>query len=176
MLGFLHRLMRRSLPSRNSRVSLLRLRAEIELKQAVPNIVLVGMVTFHHDSILLLRRSAKEKFLPGVWSLPAGKVTPGEPLEDAALRELKEEAGVCGSVSRILGAVWFDSNYNGKRVHNLQINFVVEAASEYVQLDTSSDDFVWLPTSRLSNPPVPLDDFTRVTVNSALSGAVPTKR
>jgi len=173
MLDFLRRLTRHSQHSDSGKSSLFSPHGETEPKQAAADVVIVGMVTFHRDSILLLRRSAKEKFLPGVWSLPAGKVAPGEPLEDAALRELKEEAGVYGSIRCILGAVWFDSDYNGKKVRNLQINFAVEAANTDVQLDSSSDDFVWLPISSLSNPPVALDDFTRVAVNSALSDALP---
>lgn len=160
MLGFLSLLTRRSRPSSS-------------VQSAAADIVIVGMVTFYRDSILLLRRSAKERFLPGVWSLPAGKVTPGEPLEDAALRELKEEAGIYGSIRHILGAVWFESDYNGKRVRNLQINFAVDAVNGDVQLDPSSDDFMWLPTSKLSHPPIPLDDFTRVAVGSALGSALP---
>jgi ADP-ribose pyrophosphatase YjhB (NUDIX family) len=174
MLDFLRRSTRRSRRSNRGRSSALRLRIETKPKQAAADVVIVGMVTFYHDSILLLRRSAKEKFLPGVWSLPAGKVAPGERLEDAALRELKEEAGIYGKIRRILGAVWFDSDYNGMRVHNLQINFAVEAISNDVQLDPSSDAFYWLPISRLSDSPVPLDDFTRVAVSSALSDALPT--
>src|SRR5713226_6582349 len=105
MLGFLHRLTRRSQPSKGDESPPFPLRVEAEPKQAAADVVIVGMVTFYSDSVLLLRRSAKEKFLPGVWSLPAGKVACGEPLEDAALRELKEEAGVYGSILCILGTV-----------------------------------------------------------------------
>jgi 8-oxo-dGTP pyrophosphatase MutT (NUDIX family) len=161
MLDFLRLLTRRSQPSNSIQSA------------AAADIVIVGMVTFYRDSILLLRRSAKERFLPGVWSLPAGKAAPGEPLEDAALRELKEEAGIYGSIRYILGAVWFESDYNGRRVRNLQINFAVDAANRDVQLDPSSDAFMWLPTSKLSHPPIPLDDFTRVAVDSALSSPLP---
>lgn len=171
MLAFL-RLSTRPRRSSDSDCSLLPpLQVESESDQLAVNLVLVGMVTFHNGRILLVRRSKKETFLPGVWSLPAGKAVPGEPLEDAALRELKEEAGVYGSVREILGAVWFDSNYHGKRVHNLQVNFAVDAASEDVDLDPSNDKYLWLPVSRMSNPPIPLDDFTRVVMNSAIEGA-----
>jgi 8-oxo-dGTP diphosphatase len=173
MLGFLNRLTRHSQHSKSGKSPPFPLHVETGPKQVAADVVIVGVVTFHRDSVLLLRRSVKEKFLPGVWSLPAGKVTPGEPFEDAALRELKEEAGIYGKVRGILGAVWFDSDYNGKRVHNLQLNFAVEAANMDVRLDPSSDDFVWLPIASLSDPPVPLDDFTLLAVNSALSDALP---
>jgi 8-oxo-dGTP diphosphatase len=173
MLRFLNRLTRHSQHSKSGKSLPFPLHVETGPKQVAADVVIVGVVTLYRDSVLLLRRSAKEKFLPGVWSLPAGKVTPGEPFEDAALRELKEEAGIYGKVRGILGAVWFDSDYNGKRVHNLQLNFAVEAANMDVRLDPSSDDFVWLPIASLSDPPVPLDDFTLLAVNSALSDALP---
>lgn len=172
MLAFLRLLTRRSRHSDSAKSPPFPLHARTVPEQAAADVVIVGMVTFYRDSILLLRRSATEKFLPGAWSLPAGKVAPGEPLEDAALRELREEAGVYGSIRRILGSVWFESNYNGKRVHNLQINFAVEAANRDVQLDSSNDDFVWLPTSKLLDPPIPIDDFTRFAIDSALSSAL----
>jgi 8-oxo-dGTP pyrophosphatase MutT (NUDIX family) len=49
--------------------------------------------------VLLLRRSEKAKFMPGVWVFPGGAVDPGDGESEAgfracALRELGEEAGI----------------------------------------------------------------------------------
>lgn len=44
--------------------------------------------------VLLQKRSATKRFSPNKWSLCAGHVDAGESLEDAALRELKEEVGI----------------------------------------------------------------------------------
>ena len=52
----------------------------------------VGVVCFRDDQVLLIRRGTPPK--QGEWSLPGGRVEPGEPVRDAALRELKEETGV----------------------------------------------------------------------------------
>lgn len=52
----------------------------------------VGVVCFRGDEVLLIRRGTPPK--QGEWSLPGGRVEPGEPVRDAALRELKEETGV----------------------------------------------------------------------------------
>ena len=52
----------------------------------------VGVVCFRADHVLLIRRGTPPK--QGEWSLPGGRVEPGEPVRAAALRELKEETGV----------------------------------------------------------------------------------
>ena len=48
------------------------------------------------DRILMVR------YLDQFWTLPGGGVEPGEEWEDAALRELREEAGLGGVVVREL--------------------------------------------------------------------------
>jgi ADP-ribose pyrophosphatase YjhB (NUDIX family) len=45
------------------------------------------------DGKVLLAQRGKEP-LKGVWSLPGGAVEPGEEIRKAALRELREEAGI----------------------------------------------------------------------------------
>jgi 8-oxo-dGTP diphosphatase len=47
-----------------------------------------------NDKILLLRRSMKTKWNPGLWGLPGGKKEPGETLEACARRELLEETQI----------------------------------------------------------------------------------
>ena len=50
------------------------------------------------------------------WSLPKGKLDPGESWEEAALREVEEEAGVRGRLVRELPAVTYDHKGRPKRV------------------------------------------------------------
>jgi 8-oxo-dGTP diphosphatase len=52
----------------------------------------VGVVCLRDDEVLLIRRGAPP--LKGHWSLPGGRIEWGERAEEAALRELWEEAGV----------------------------------------------------------------------------------
>lgn len=46
------------------------------------------------NQILLQKRSANKRFNPNKWALCAGHVDAGESLENAALREVKEEVGL----------------------------------------------------------------------------------
>ncbi|MFF5264615.1 NUDIX hydrolase [Actinomadura viridis] len=131
--------------------------------------VLVSAATFHEDSILLLRRSLEQKFMPGAWSIPAGKIQPWEKsLEHAALRELAEEGGIDGQVLAPLGVTWFESVYCQHPLYNIQFDFAVRSRSDAVELhDGSNVDYMWLPMGRVEDPPVELDKFTRQVIEKA---------
>jgi 8-oxo-dGTP diphosphatase len=60
----------------------------------------VGVVCLRGDDVLLIRRGAPPR--AGEWSLPGGRIEPGERATEAALRELREETGV---EARIVGLV-----------------------------------------------------------------------
>ena len=60
----------------------------------------VGVVCLRGDEVLLIRRGTPPRL--GEWSLPGGRIEPGEKAIDAALRELREETGV---EARIVGLI-----------------------------------------------------------------------
>lgn len=126
--------------------------------------ILVGAIPLRNgDEVLLLQRSMKEKFMPGAWGLPCGKIDYGEELENAVLRELKEEAGIEGQVNRLLGYSTFFSTKDGMPLHNLQVNFAVSVLGDEVKLDSSNQDFRWMPLSAVEGSD--LDDFTKSTIS-----------
>lgn len=49
---------------------------------------------FSGDKVLVLKRSPSRKLYPNLWECGGGAVRPGENFEEAAIRQMKEEAGV----------------------------------------------------------------------------------
>jgi len=70
--------------------------------------VAVGVVLADEAGrLLLVRRNHEPAY--GRWAFPSGFVDAGEVLEEAALREVREEAGVDAVLDRLLGA-WSSPN------------------------------------------------------------------
>ena len=63
----------------------------------------VGVVCLRGDAVLLIRRGRPPR--QGEWSLPGGRIEPGERAVDAALRELREETGVEAEITSLIDVV-----------------------------------------------------------------------
>lgn len=55
---------------------------------------------FWHGKALIAQRSDQEDFLPGYWELVGGQVEADESMEQACIREVKEESGLAVKVIR----------------------------------------------------------------------------
>ncbi|PZO05195.1 MAG: phosphohydrolase [Alphaproteobacteria bacterium] len=63
----------------------------------------VGVVCLRGDEVLLIRRGTPPRL--GEWSLPGGRIEPGEKAVDAASRELREETGVEAEMQGLIDVV-----------------------------------------------------------------------
>ena len=85
----------------------------------------VGVVCLRGDEVLLIRRGRPPK--QGEWSLPGGRIEPGERTEDAALRELREETGVEARINRLIAVV--DGIFPEAGRHYVLIDFAADWVS-----------------------------------------------
>jgi 8-oxo-dGTP diphosphatase len=61
----------------------------------------VSAAIFRGGEVLLIERG-KSGPLQGFWSLPGGRIEPGEPVREAALREVLEETGIVAELAGVL--------------------------------------------------------------------------
>lgn len=104
------------------------------------------LVLIYRDNEILLGRSSY--FLPGIYSILAGFVEPGETLEHAVKREAKEEVGITIKNLRYCGSQpWpFPSN--------LMLGFVAEYEAGEIKFDSNElEDAQWFPINKLPNLP-----------------------
>lgn len=97
-----------------------------------------GCLVFHEGNCLLLRRSALEDTMQGLWEMPAGKIESdldGSPRENA-IRETLEEAGIALGDVAPLGEHQTDS----KRFYG----FLGVSDTADVELSFEHDAFVWM--------------------------------
>ncbi len=85
-----------------------------------PNMV-VGCLPVWQDQILLCRRAIEPR--KGFWNLPAGYLENGETVEEGALRETREEAGVEADLVRL------HTVYNLPEVNQVYLFFLAELSS-----------------------------------------------
>ena len=102
----------------------------------------VIMLACRGDKALLGRQKI---FPPGMYSALAGFVEPGETIEEAVRREVKEEAGI------EVGAVRYHSTQPWPFPSSLMIGCIAEATSETIEMDGEElEDARWVDRATLA--------------------------
>ena len=117
----------------------------------------VGVVCLRGDSVLLIRRGTPPR--QGEWSLPGGRIEPGERAMDAALRELREETGVEAEITGLIAVV--DGLFPEAGRHYVLIDYAARwlsgepvagddaAEARFVALDEVETLVNWAETRRI---------------------------
>jgi len=112
-----------------------------------PPVPAVGVVCLKGESVLLIRRGRPPR--QGEWSLPGGRIEPGERALDAALRELREETGV---EARIVGLVdVVDGIFPEAGLHYVLIDYAAVWASGEPVAGDDAIDAAFVPLSEIED-------------------------
>lgn len=106
--------------------------------------VVSAVVVNNRKEILLIKRAREPK--KGMWALPSGFVETDETIEEAALRELKEEAGIEGKIKRLIHAQTENSSFYGNII---MISFEVENAGGVLKAGDDAVDAKFFPLDGL---------------------------
>ena len=117
----------------------------------------VGVVCLKGDEVLLIRRGTAPRI--GQWSLPGGRIEPGERAVDAALRELREETGVSARILGLIDVV--DGIFAEEGRHYVLIDYAAEwiegtpvagddaAEATFMSIDEALEAVAWAETRRI---------------------------
>jgi ADP-ribose pyrophosphatase YjhB (NUDIX family) len=118
----------------------------------------VGVVVLDGTGRILLERRSDN----GSWSLPGGKMEPGETFEETAIREIGEETGLTIRVTALIG-IYSDPREgrivtypdNGDMRHIVDVVFLAEIVSGELRLSEESLDLQFFEPGCLPDEIVP---------------------
>jgi ADP-ribose pyrophosphatase len=113
--------------------------------------VAVGAVVIRDNSVLLIRRANPP--MAGLWSIPGGRVKPGETLQQAAERELLEETGIQAQASEPIHC--FDlietAPDGGLRFHYVIIDVLADYVAGELRAGDDALEAAWVARDKLAD-------------------------
>lgn len=102
------------------------------------------------QKILLTRRTDN-----GLWCLPGGKIEPGENVEEACIREVLEETGLCVRISRLIGVYsspdWLVEYPDGNRVQIVALSFEAVPDGGSLMVSNEVNEFGYFSLPEIEN-------------------------
>lgn len=84
-----------------------------------------GGIVFNNKGQVLLTKHSQNKH----WSFPKGLIDPGQTIEEAALREVKEEGGVEAQIQGKVGYSKYVYTFNNEKIFKVVTYFLMEYKS-----------------------------------------------
>ena len=128
-------------------------------------LLVVAAALIDAQSRIFVQQRPVGKNMAGLWEFPGGKVEPGEPPEDALVRELREELGIDTEVACLAPATFSTGDVDGRPL--LLLLYVCRKWQGLV-LPTEAADSRWLRSHELFALPMPPADEPLVAMLDAL--------
>jgi len=133
-------------------------------------LIVVAVVTDETGRVLLCRMVPDRGVFPGQWALPGGGVEPGERLEAALRREVREELGIDLEAARplLFKDDILEKTFEGGRrepLHMVFLVYVCRPASLSIVLNEEFSEYLWADPAKLQT--LELNALTRDTLTSA---------
>ena len=119
------------------------------------------------NEVLLIQRGSEP--YQGFWSLPGGAVEWGETLEEAAVREVREECGIdirINQFNQVLSRIVRD-DAGLPEYHFVIVNFIATCWQGTVRAGSDARDARWVPVDQLVQ--YPLTEGIEETVHKAIT-------
>ena len=110
-------------------------------------------------ALLIVKRSENDSFLPGVWEFPGGGIEKGENIQDALIRELREETNldISEEKMKLIGVSEELTEKKDYMKHDIQFNYeVVLSKKQAISLSQEHSAFDWIKSCDDR-----IDDFLR---------------
>ena len=114
-----------------------------------PKLAVVVIVS-SGEKILMVKRDIEP--MMGRWSFPSGYVDRGEVVEEAAVREVREETNVEIELERLLGV------YSGRGEPVALVAYAARAVGGSAEAGDETQAVGWFSEDELPPPPFPHDD------------------
>jgi 8-oxo-dGTP pyrophosphatase MutT (NUDIX family) len=128
--------------------------------------ILVAGFWQYKSKVLLVRRAPHEKYLPGRYEMPGGKVEPGEHLRVAMAREWPEETGLEGEPSHVCIPT-YTGILGATQYTQFAFPMVSGATPEQIRLDPREHDH-WVLVDRVGLDDLLMDENERDAVEMCL--------
>ena len=120
-----------------------------------PLVLVAACALVDVDGRVLIAQRPEGKQLAGLWEFPGGKVEPGEPPEEALIRELKEELDI--EVAKACLAPFVFASHTYETFHLLMPLWLCRRWSGTVQA-REHQALAWVKPARLGDYPMPPAD------------------
>ncbi len=125
----------------------------------------VGLVIRKGEKILLVKRATKPYV--GFWTIPGGHVEHGETIEEAAIREAREEVGEI-KLGKLI-TVWI---HDVDIMHRHRAHFFFAELLSDVKLNEEASEYRWLSIEEMKG--LELTDYTLFIINHLIEHGLAT--